>query len=472
MESPAALRRKADKAVAEGRFAEAVTLYRAEAAIYRKNGDVNGALVEENKANRYESSVRLFAHIPRPLSPRPGYTLAKWEPPYGCYLGAFIDRDERLRANFNDENFQSHQDPGAFSEAVGKDHASVFCYLSYGRPFPRQWVERLKRSGVAPHIALEPNEGLDQIRDDRYLRSFADDCARAECPIFLRFASEMNGDWTRYGGDANAVRYVQKWRMVHAVIARRAPNVAMIWCVNVVPVKNIPRFYPGDDFVDWVGINFYSVPFYDNRADRPGLADNPSDYLKYVYNTYAAKKPIAVCEFGASRLSKVDGRDRSDWAARKIHELYASLPRLWPRVKLVDIFDMDNTKHAEPGRQLNNYSITDSPAVKDAYARAIASPYFLTRIGAGAHPPVVTSVPTSGLILPSGPLTVSAWARCYADRFNVSYAIDGKEGARIAEFGPREAQLALTPGKRRLAAVLRDDRGRVAAKAEATVTVA
>ena len=468
MQSAAEWRRRAEGLARAGKFAEAAEAYRKEAAIYRKNGDTEGAKVEEAKAARLSSGIRLFAHLPG-VEPKIMSPLAKWEPPYGCYLGGFIDRDERLSSTFNDENFQSHEDPEAFGELTGKKHASVFCYLSYGRPFPKKWVARLKAQGVAPHIAWEPNEGLQVVQRDSYLRQFALDCAAAQCPIFLRFASEMNGDWTRYGGDANAQDYIVKWQLVQQVFGQLAPNVAMVWCVNVIPEKNITKFYPGDAFVDWVGINFYSVPFYDNDPSRPGLADNPADYLKYVYATYATKKPIAICEFGASHLSKADSKDRSAWASKKINELYASLPRLYPRVKLVDIFDMDNLKYATPGRQLNNYSITDSDEVLAGYKRAIAPDYFLSRIGATAQVATTVAIPATGLSVPSGELRISAWARCYANDFRVTYKLDGKDAASIAEPGAREATVTLSQGLHKLAALVTDDKGRVAARTEASV---
>lgn len=469
MQSAAEWRRRAEALEKAGKFAEAAEAYRKEAAIYRKNGDTEGARVEEGKAARISSSVQLFAHLPT-VAPKIMSPLAKWEPPYGCYLGGFIDRDERLGTTFQDENFQSHEDPAAFGEKTGKKHASVFCYVSYGRPFPKKWVARLKEQGVAPHIAWEPNDGLQVVKQDTYLRQFAQDAAEADCPIFLRYASEMNGDWTRYGGDANAADYIVKWQLVRQVFAQLAPNVAMVWCVNVIPEKNITKFYPGDAYVDWVGINFYSVPFYDNDPKRSGMADNPADYLKYVYATYASKKPIAICEFGASHLSKADNKDRSAWASKKINELYASLPRLYPRVKLVDIFDMDNLKYATPGRQLNNYSVTDSDEVLAGYKRAIASDYFLSRIGATAKVATTVPIPATGLTVPSGTLRVSSWARCYAESFRVTYQVDGKDAASATEPGGREATLTLSPGPHKITAIVTDDKGRVATKTEASVT--
>jgi hypothetical protein len=470
-ETAAGFRHLAEELVRQGRYAEAADAYRREAAIYRKNGDSNGAKVEEMKADRWSSELRLFAHLPdwRPAQART--RLAKYEPPYGCYIGAFLDRDERLGRPFfaNDQSFQS---PEVFGQMTGKKHASVFCYLSYGRAFPSEWVQWLKRQGVAPHIAWEPNQGLDMVEDDAYLRSFARAAAAARCPIFLRFASEMNGDWTAYSG--NPVRYKAKWGTVYSVMASVAPNVAMVWCVNSIPEKNIEAFYPGDGYVDWVGINFYTVPFYDNDPRRVGLYDNPADQLKYVYRLYGARKPIMVCEFGASHLSRADGKDRSPWAGRQIHQLYAALPRLYPRVKLIDIFDNDNLTYAMPGRQLNNYSVTETQDVLRSYAAAVAPDYFLSDVGEGeaARRPTPVVPIGEGIAVRRGILRVSSWARCYADRFTVTYELDGRRVAAVSEPGPREADLDLRePGVRQLTAILTDDRQQVAARAQARITV-
>jgi hypothetical protein len=47
----------------------------------------------------------------------------------------------------------------------------------------------VKATGAVPHIAMEPNYGLDEVRDDAYLRAWARDAARTRVPIFLRWAA-------------------------------------------------------------------------------------------------------------------------------------------------------------------------------------------------------------------------------------------------------------------------------------------
>jgi hypothetical protein len=44
---------------------------------------------------------------------------------------------------------------------------------------------------------------------------------------YLRWGSEMNGPWTKYGKDPK--QYVEKFRLVTKVMREEAPNVAMVW---------------------------------------------------------------------------------------------------------------------------------------------------------------------------------------------------------------------------------------------------
>jgi hypothetical protein len=68
------------------------------------------------------------------------YTGAPLEPKTGCYIGAFIDRDDRLRQVFAGDNWQWHRHPKEFAALVGKPHATYFTYVRYGQNFPRKWL--------------------------------------------------------------------------------------------------------------------------------------------------------------------------------------------------------------------------------------------------------------------------------------------------------------------------------------------
>ena len=374
----AGYRRLAERSIQLQMFPEAVAAFKSEAAIYRKKGLNDAALIVENKAARYETQLLIFEErAPTSNEMKKLDTRARLEPKSGIYLGAFIDRDDRLKEIFRGVNYQIHRHPQEFAQLVGKPHASHFTYVAYGRPAPRAWLEMCKRENVIPHIAWEP-KSLKEVKDDKYLQDFAKALRDLEWPVFIRFAGEMNGFWTPYHKDP--ILYRVKFRLVHQVLHRYAPRAATIWCVNSVPSQTIANYYPGDDGCDWVGVNFYNAPFYDNDVRRSALLDSPLSLLDPVYKRYAARKPIAICEYGASHMAAVDKKLRNEFAIEKMTLLYGALPRLYPRVKMINWFNSDNLKHAKVGRQLNNYSLTEQEKILSAYQKLVAPSYFLGEI--------------------------------------------------------------------------------------------
>ncbi|HET6384155.1 MAG TPA: glycosyl hydrolase [Armatimonadota bacterium] len=447
--SAAGYRKLADNAVSSKQFGKAAVYYREEANLYRQKGDAAAAVVEEGKAARWSTDIQLFADAPpNPKAAAALDTHAKFEPAYGCYLGAYVANDDSLDGGPDSMgNVIYAKRAEILGRLIHKPLATSWDYCNYGNPFPRTWAQALLSDGIAPRIALEPNDGLSEIKDDSYLEQFARDAASCGGPIFLRFAGEMNGDWTAWHNDPSL--YKAKFRLVHDVMARLAPNVAMIWCVNQVPEYNMDDYYPGDAYVDWVGVNFYSVLHHDNDPARPAGFENPASLLEYVYHKYAARKPIAICEYGASHRDKLDlSKDESVVAANKLAELFSALPREFPRVKMVGLYDCDNltARHIQPGRALNDYSVTDSPVVLSALTRAVAPDYYLTHVVTGTekHYPTYVEPVTAGMTF-SGPVSLTAWVKSYEDSPTIIYRIDGKDAARVT--GPGECRAVIDTSK-------------------------
>jgi len=298
------------------------------------------------------------------IAPAWGINLAKFEPERGCYIGAFVKNDPHVNG-----------DMAEFEAVIGKKHASYFTYVRYGAPFPMDWVEKVKAVGAAPHIAWEPNEGLHQVRDDAYLREWAAAARQAGCPIFLRFASEMNGRWTAYHG--NPSLYKQKWRLVHRVMAEVAPNVALVWAPFCMPQDNITAYYPGDAYVDWVGVNIYSVHHHNNNPRHPSGHEDPRELLRFVYDTYSPRRPIMICEYAATHYCRACGQATVGFALEKMQQLYRSLPTDFPRVKMINWFNWDTITG---GAADNNYALTDNELIKGQYQKLIRSSYFLSEV--------------------------------------------------------------------------------------------
>ncbi|KAF0819540.1 hypothetical protein KIS4809_1401 [Bacillus sp. ZZV12-4809] len=291
----------------------------------------------------------------------------KYEPRSGIYLGGYVLQDEYINTSMN-----------KFNKHTGKTHASYFRYVGYGKPFPKEWAEEVIAAGGFPQVAWEPNNGLEEVKDDEYLRQFAKDAGELKVPILLRYASEMNGTWTFYSGHSE--QYIEKWKLVHDVMEEEAPNVMMLWNVFTMPESTIDEFYPGDEYVDYVGVNIYNVFYHNDKIEAKSDFEDPLRLLDYVYNTYNHKKPIVIGEFGATNYTVTDGKHHDDFAVEKITRMYKYLPELYPRVKFIYYFDVNNLVNAPEGRKINNYAITEKKSILNAYAANTKSGSYLSSI--------------------------------------------------------------------------------------------
>ncbi|UYG93822.1 glycoside hydrolase family 26 protein [Cytobacillus firmus] len=291
----------------------------------------------------------------------------KYEPRSGIYLGGYVLQDEYINKSMN-----------TFNKVTGKTHASYFRYVGYGKPFPKEWAEEVIAAGGFPQVAWEPNNGLEEVKDDEYLRQFAKDAGELKVPIPLRYASEMNGTWTFYSGHSE--KYIEKWKLVHDVMEKEAPNVMMLWNVFTMPESTIDEFYPGDEYVDYVGVNIYNVFYHNDKIEEKSDFEDPLRLLDYVYNTYSHKKPIVIGEYGATNYTVTDGKHHDEFAVEKITRMYKYLPELYPRVKFIYYFDVNNLVNAPEGRKINNYAITEKKSILNAYSDNIKTDRYLSKI--------------------------------------------------------------------------------------------
>jgi hypothetical protein len=445
---------------AAGEYTPASVAFQEAADRYAKLGDLNAAKVLHEQSMRYRTDLQMF--IEQPNEAAQPWGAARLEPGYGCYVGANIEREDGPR------------DPGEFNDRIGKNHAIYFIYRKYGLPFPSDYARQLRRLKAGLQIAWEPSN-LDEVQDDSFLEDFASKVAQSGIPVFLRFASEMNGDWTPYHNDP--VAYTNKFRLVAAVMHRTAPNAAMVWCPNEIPEMTIPSYFPGDEAVDWVGVNFYSVLFNDGNRDRAADWRNPADALQFIYQTYSAKHPIMIGEWAATHMSVVDHLDRTDFAIDKIGQLYAALPRLYPRVKSVNWLSMNTEKYAEGERKLNDFCLMDDRDVEDAYSKAIAPEYYLSEAVIDGDPPSPeTRIDTleKNAVL-SGNAVISAVARSYEQHPHVSYTLgDTRTYDAGTATGPYEIHVdthMFPNGPLKIVIQARDHRNRLAGSRTITVTV-
>ena len=110
-----------------------------------------------------------------------------------------------------------------------------------------KWADRMQ-------VFLSGPDGVYNTADDR----------RA----YIRFAHEMNGAWypwapTLGSGGNPASDYINMWQRVRNIFSYRgmgSTHLQWIWSINSNPSLAYPpeQLYPGDNYVDWVGISGYN----------------------------------------------------------------------------------------------------------------------------------------------------------------------------------------------------------------------
>jgi mannan endo-1,4-beta-mannosidase len=157
----------------------------------------------------------------------------------------------------------------SFSQATGAQVSIAGYYSGWPEPFQTGFAETAWKHGATTLVDMDPHNGAATItavadgRYDAYLRSFAKTVAGFGHPVIVSFAHEMNGSWYQYGYKyVSPAVFVAAYRRVHDVFsAAGARNVIWMWAVNrPVPGQTSPsvaEWYPGDAYVDWVGVDGY-----------------------------------------------------------------------------------------------------------------------------------------------------------------------------------------------------------------------
>lgn len=417
----------------QGRYAEAVTAFEAEFECWSRFPDRGEwTLWDERRVEQIRPEVRAF--VARPTSGEFPGRLAKHEPAYGTMLGGTIDLDPAVLS-----------DPARVAAAYGKNYAMILAYVHWGDVLPVVVTRNAKAAGAALQVAMEPNEGLDVVQDGPYLRSFAASLKEYGLPVFLRWAGEMNGAWTAWHGDP--AKYREKFALVARVMREEAPNVAMVWSPNFVGDAPMEEYYPGDDLVDWVGVNLYHDPYFLGDPNQSqmfqdiyyqGKRTNPLDKLKGIYAQYARRKPIMVSETGFGWANRSDDSDHTGWASSAVRRFYGYLPLLYPRVKAVAYFNVDLAANGQIEGK-SHYLLSARPAMAAAFKAATAPGWYLAD-PSGTAPELWRPMEMATLL---GPTRVSAYVNLADGVSKVEYLLNGQVAATASSV-PWVAELDLS----------------------------
>lgn len=139
-------------------------------------------------------------------------------------------------------------------------------YNPFTGPFQRWEARQVTALGDLPLLQLNPRHvSLAKIAAGRYdgmVRRYADSVRDFGCRIVISFGHEMNGWWYPWGEPwTSPATFIAAWRHIHDIfVTEGATNVIWSWDPShqyKYRGSMASLWYPGDAYVDWVGIDGY-----------------------------------------------------------------------------------------------------------------------------------------------------------------------------------------------------------------------
>lgn len=283
------------------------------------------------------------------------------DPSSGVFFGIF--RENALTEVVKDAGADLRRKP-----------AAAMWFTRFGSAFPESQIRFLAAQGMAAQVTWEPWGAHDEAipladinagRWDAYLDTWGSAAARLDLPFMLRFGHEFNGDWypwslARNGrlGSAYASAFRRVVTRLRAAGARRVQHV---WCFNrdSQPAEpwNDPRAaYPGDDVVDWIGIDGYNFGTSQSWSRWTAFRDLFASGVALA-GELSPRKPIVLAEMGCSEA----GGDKAEWITRMAADLAGM-----PSVRAFTWFDIVKE---------TSWSLTSSDASWLAAIHALRQPH-------------------------------------------------------------------------------------------------
>jgi hypothetical protein len=329
-------------------------------------------------------------------------------PEHGAYTGAFMDFGDAE----DDVTLEMIED---FDEMVGK-HQAVIASSSYWgeQNFPTANLNVVWRYGALPVVFWSPwdkpyeqNRGPDKFslneilagKWDAYIDKWGDAAREFGHPMIVAFGVEMNGDWfpwsgTYYGGDTwnkdlddweGPARFRAAYRyVVDRVRARGASNIQWMFHTNnySYPLDTwnfAPSYYPGPDYVDWLGLSVYGQQFKDEpNPDIRSLVDWPYQEMCGL----DPKKPIMIAEWatGEFPLPITHGIGKVEWIKQGL-DLFRSR---YPRIKAA-VYWHERWQNVD--QSYSNLRVNSSVESLNAYREGVAHPDWIGDLILRAVPP-------------------------------------------------------------------------------------
>jgi hypothetical protein len=281
-------------------------------------------------------------------------------------------------------------DVQSYKRAVGKQPAWVYFWNNWfeSPEFPYRTASWIRANGSVPYIRLmllssaeiprpDPVYSLENIiagRFDPLLRNWMQDARRFGSPVIAEYGVEVNGWWFPWNGlynkgggsyDDSVARFREAYRhIVRLAREEGASNIRWVfhvdpWDEPVEEWNKFENYYPGDEWIDWVGVSVYGRQL---PSDKNMVSFRYQMDWVYTRLQRLTHKPVIVCEFGT-----IDDSHQAAWAKAALLDL---LGGRWPKVIGFSWWNAAFRNDPVTGRW-SNMRVQESPALQAVFRKYV-----------------------------------------------------------------------------------------------------
>ena len=209
-----------------------------------------------------------------------------------------------------------------------------------------------------------------------------------------------------------------------------------MWAPSFHPFDNVDSYYPGDEYVDYVGASIYGgYSLQNDPLDEGQDRSHLINLLDHIYKTYGSRKPVIIAEGGWPYVTS-SGVVQEAFVGNQYMEYFTYLPIKYPNLKFVTLFDVDGSN--------GKFSLSGSDTVRNAYSYGIGlSGGYLTSDNDG--PDFFYSEIFKNMKLPAASVEICSFVSSPRNDFaGVEYQINGQPVATSVGI-PYCAQIDLSP---------------------------
>lgn len=287
---------------------------------------------------------------------------------------------------FDPQNFILHTGAlKSLEDRIGKKVAIAHYYRGWEELEKPQVISELNAisaNGWRPMISANPYffdkcqaNGQNLYRAiangncDNFMRAVAKNLKSFGKPLFLRFAWEPNinaMEWGILRVGATSADFISAWRKFHDITkSEGATNITWVFSPNVGGNIAYKDLYPGDSYVDWVGLDGYNWGTTQSWSSWQTFSQVFASSYREI-TSVASQKPLMIAEVNSTDA----GGDKAAWYTNTLEK---ELPANFPRVKAVVFYNEDRS-----AKENVNWLIDITPESLAAFKKGIAKAFYLS----------------------------------------------------------------------------------------------